>query len=103
MKQITPLSADTGRTVMVEMTSDEYLAFVQGEQQRQRQAPRVLRGLDGIRQLFQCSTAQAFKIAHSDWFQPARVQLGKLILFDADLAWSLAQAQSKEKPARKRA
>ena len=107
MNQLDNLTSDPNKLIRVEMTPTEYLAFLRGEQQRK--APRIMRGLSGIMSLFPCSKGQAFKTAHEPWFQPARVQLGKLIVFDADKAWELAQANSyiafstEKKPAGRRA
>lgn len=88
MKQITPLTS-TSDTMMVEMTIEEYMRFVQAPKQK-----NIKKGLAGIREVFQCSPAQAFKIAHSEWFKPSIVKMGRLLLFDADLAWELAHKNS---------
>ena len=73
----------------------DYLNYVKGsEQPTTRRERRILRGLAGICELFQCSQAQAFKIAHAEWFQPAVVKMGRMMVFDADLAWELAHNQN---------
>lgn len=86
MQQITPTSSNS-ETIMVEMTIDEFIAF-----KKEPVKKTIKKGLAGIREVFQCSNAQAFKIAHSAWFQPCIVKMGKLILFDANQAWELAKS-----------
>lgn len=85
MNQLTPANSKSG-TIMVEMTIEEFIAY-----RKEPSKKTIKKGLAGIREVFQCSPAQAFKIAHSAWFQPCIVKMGKLILFDADMAWDLAK------------
>ena len=88
MTQITPLTDDEDEIILVKMTHSEYVAYTAAKKAKTR---HTMKGLAGIRQLFHCSQAQAFKIAHADWFQPAVVRMGRLLVFDADRAWDLAQ------------
>mgnify|MGYP003311215991 CR=1 FL=1 len=93
MQQISPIHVDDKNSeILVSMRAEEYLEFRAAKSGPKKK--NVKKGLAGIRELFRCSQAQAFKIAHSDWFQPAKVQIGKFIAFDADLAWELAQKNS---------
>ena len=107
MTQITPFTSDPEQMIQVSMTQDEFLDF--RFRTNEKKKPRTLKGLQGIMDLFQCSRAQAFKIAHEPWFAAARVQFGRHIVFDADKAWELAQANSytaaeaEKKPAGRRA
>ncbi len=99
MKQLTLFSSDLSRRIKVEMTAEEYLAFVQGAQRRKK---RTLKGLAGICELFKCSKSYAFHMSHQDWFQAAKVTNGRNFVFDVDVAWELAQ-KNEVKPVGKRA
>lgn len=105
-----PLTTNPKEPVHVVMSLDEYIALIKGEQPRK--PPRIAKGLAGICEVFNCSRAHAFKIAHEPWFQEARLQISKQIIFDADKAWDLAHANylkttaaaaAAKKPAGKRA
>ena len=41
-------------------------------------------GLDGIKQLFGCSTTTVWRIKNSEWIHPAISQVGRNIVVDAD-------------------
>lgn len=93
MKQLTPIPTnDNNCEILVSMSREEYIEF-----QAAKAGPKkknIQKGLAGIMDLFKCSQAKAFKISHAEWFQPAKVQIGKNIAFDADLAWELAKKNS---------
>ena len=95
MTQIAPLSLADDAKIVVEVSPEELIKIkkVMNDSEGAK-TKNIQKGLAGIRALFKCSQAQAFKIAHAEWFQPAKVQIGKLIAFDADLAWELAKKNS---------
>ena len=58
-------------------------------------------GLDGIKQLFGCSTTTAWRIKSSEWICPAISQVGRKIVVDADLALELANENTQRVTYRK--
>ena len=73
----------------------------QGEDTTPSSGKDIRKGLAGICDLFNCSQAMAFKIAHEEWFRPALLPVaGRRIIFDADVALELAHKLNYEiKPA----
>ena len=80
--------------VTLQMTIEEYLEMKERKELKEasvRPRNRVY-GLEGIKQLFCCSTTTAWRIKNSDWIRPAITQVGRKIVVDADLALELANA-----------
>lgn len=97
MKQVQPLNGINDEHIIVEMTIQEYLEYKQLKSDKKFKV-NVGKGLSDLMEMFKCSKATAFKIAHSDWFEPALIfRQGKLMNFDKDLALELAKEHSKLK------
>ena len=94
MKPLTPLSFDMDAHIQVDMSMREFLYCSQTLDSSTPPSRRVRSGLTAICDLFQCSKAHAFKIAHSDWFKPALLPVvGRRILFDEVIALELAHSK----------
>lgn len=78
--------------VTVQMSVEEYLEReARMNQEQEAVKPRnLVYGLEGIKQLFCCSTTTAWRIKNSEWIKPAISQIGRKIVVDADLALELA-------------
>lgn len=89
--------------VTVQMTVEEYLEMK--SRQEVKEAPmkpkNLVYGLDGIKQLFDCSTTTAWRIKNSEWIRPAISQVGRKIVVDADLALELANENTQRVTYRK--
>jgi hypothetical protein len=85
---------NTPAIVTLQMTIDEYMEMREKKELKEASArPRnLVYGLEGIKQLFGCSTTTAWRIKNSDWIRPAITQVGRKIVVDADLALELANA-----------
>lgn len=88
---------NTPAIVTLQMTIDEYMEMKESKELKATSArPRnLVYGLDGIKQLFGCSTTTAWRIKNSDWIRPAITQVGRKIVVDADLALELANANTR--------
>lgn len=84
----------TSAIVTLQMTLGEYLELKESKELKETCArPRnLVYGLEGIKQLFGCSTTTAWRIKNSEWIRPAITQVGRKIVVDADLALELANA-----------
>ena len=92
-KEIKPQSVplayeDYERLLQIEQ---EYL----GQKEQQVKKRNLIKGLNGLKELFMCSTSTAWRIKNADWFRPALVQHGRHVLVDADIAWELANKYSR--------
>lgn len=85
---------NTPAIVTLQMTIDEYMEMREKKELKEASArPRnLVYGLEGIKQLFGCSTTTAWRIKNSDWIRQAITQVGRKIVVDADLALELANA-----------
>lgn len=85
---------NTSAIVTLQMTLDEYLEMKESKEHKEPYArPRnLVYGLEGIKQLFCCSTTTAWRIKNAEWIRPAITQVGRKIVVDADLALELANA-----------
>ena len=92
MKQLSALSLDMDAVVHVEMTAREYFQCSQLMNSSSPPERRIRSGLASLSELFQCSIAQAHKIAHSEWFKPALLPVaGRRIVYDETIAVELAK------------
>lgn len=89
---------NTPAIVTLQMTIDEYMEMREKKELKEASArPRnLVYGLEGIKQLFCCSTTTAWRIKNSDWIRPAITQVGRKIVVDADLALELANANMRK-------
>lgn len=89
---------NTPAIVTLQMTIDEYMEMREKKELKEASArPRnLVYGLEGIKQLFGCSTTTAWRIKNSDWIRPAITQVGRKIVVDADLALELANANMRK-------
>lgn len=95
MIQSKPLNGIDDEHIIVEMTIKEYLEFKELVANKKKD---IGKGLADIMEMFKCSRATAFKVSHTDWFQPAIIlRQGKLLTFDKDIALKLAKENSKIK------
>lgn len=80
--------------VTLQMTIDEYLEMKESRELKETssRSRNLVYGLEGIKQLFGCSTTTAWRIKNSEWIRPAITQVGRKIVVDADLALELANA-----------
>lgn len=85
---------NTSAIVTLQMTLDEYLEMKESKALKEMSTrPRnLVYGLEGIKQLFCCSTTTAWRIKNAEWIRPAITQVGRKIVVDADLALELANA-----------
>jgi hypothetical protein len=85
---------NTPAIVTLQMTIDEYMEMREKKELKEAsaRARNLVYGLEGIKQLFGCSTTTAWRIKNSDWIRPAITQVGRKIVVDADLALELANA-----------
>ena len=79
--------------VTVQVTVEEYLEMKSRPEVKETltKPKNLVYGLDGIKQLFGCSTTTAWRIKNSEWIRPAISQVGRKIVVDADLALELAK------------
>ena len=89
--------------VIVQMTVGEYLEMKSRQEVKEAtiQPKNLVYGLDGIKQLFGCSTTTAWRIKNSEWIRPAISQVGRKIVVDADLALELANENTQRVTYRK--
>ena len=89
---------NTPAIVTLQMTIDEYMEMREKKELKEASVrPRnLVYGLEGIKQLFCCSTTTAWRIKNSDWIRPAITQVGRKIVLDADLALELANANMRK-------
>jgi hypothetical protein len=89
---------NTPAIVTLQMTIDEYMEMKERKELKEASVrPRnLVYGLEGIKQLFCCSTTTAWRIKNSDWIRPAITQVGRKIVVDADLALELANANMRK-------
>ena len=89
---------NTPAIVTLQMTIDEYMEIREKKELKEASVrPRnLVYGLEGIKQLFCCSTTTAWRIKNSDWIRPAITQVGRKIVVDADLALELANANMRK-------
>ena len=89
--------------VTVQMTVEEYLEMKSRQEVKETltKPKNLVYGLDGIKQLFGCSTTTAWRIKNSEWIRPAISQVGRKIVVDADLALELANENTQRVTCRK--
>ena len=89
---------NTPAIVTLQMTIDEYMEMREKKELKEASVrPRnLVYGLEGIKQLFCCSTTTAWRSKNSDWIRPAITQVGRKIVVDADLALELANANMRK-------
>ena len=80
----------------VQLAYEDYERLLQIEQeflgQKEQQVKKryILRGLAELADYFKSSITTVWRMKNEEWFRPALVQHGRMILVDADLAWDLA-------------
>ena len=89
--------------VTVQMTVEEHLEMKSRQEAKEAtiKPKNLIYGLDGIKQLFGCSTTTAWRIKYSEWIRPASRQVGRKIMIDADLALELAKENTQRVTYRK--
>ena len=89
--------------VTVQMTVEEYLEMKSRQEVKETltKPKNLVYGLDGIKQLFGCSTTTAWRIKNSEWIRPAISQVGRKIIVDAHLALELAKENTQRVTYRK--
>ena len=89
--------------VTVQMLVEEYLEMKSRQEVKEAtiKPKNLVYGLDGIKQLFGCSTTTAWRIKNSEWIRPAISQVGRKIVVDADLALELANENTQRVTYRK--
>lgn len=89
------------KPLSVQLAYEDYERLLQIEQkylekqEQQVKKRNLIKGLQGLKELFMCSTSTAWRIKNADWFRPALVQHGRHVLVDADIAWELANKYSR--------
>lgn len=89
--------------VTVQMTVEEYIEMKSRQETKEvtTKQKNLIYALEGIRTLFGCSTATAWRIKNSEWIRPAISQVGRKIVVDADLALELAKENTQRVSYRK--
>jgi len=84
-----------------QMTGAEFLALQSSQTQPSQvvlsKEKNLVRGINGIAQLFGCSMATAWKIQRSGVIDAAISRVGRKIVVDADMALELAKKRKSKK------
>lgn len=66
-----------------------------GQKEQQMKKRNIIKGLNGLEDLFMCPTSADRHMKNTDSFRPILVQHGCHILVDIDIAWALANKHSR--------
>lgn len=95
------MKQEKSKPLSVQLAYEDYERLLQieqeylGRKEQQVKKRNLIKGLNGLKELFMCSTSTAWRIKNADWFRPALVQHGRHVLVDAEIAWELANKYSR--------